>query len=558
MTMQLDSLLQSAVASHSRGDLVAARVLYEEVLKYQPAHADAWHLLGVIAAQSYDPTQALRLIGKSLELDSNNFAAYGNLGAALYTLRRLPDAVSAYDRALALKRDFVGAYLMRGNVLYDLKHFDAALASYEMAIALQPDLAHAHSNRGNVLHALGRPDAALASYEHALSIAPDLTEAHSNRGNVLRERGEFAAALASYARALAIDPRFVPAHFNRGVALSQLGRPHDALASYDAALAIAADFAEARFNRALILLLIGDFSRGWVEHEWRWKNRLGSNINERRDFREPLWRGEELPAGTTILLYGEQGLGDTLQLCRYATCVAERGYRVVLEVPESLALLLAGLAGVSRVISRREKLPPFDYQCPLLSLPLAFQTDLDSIPAPPAYLHSDRRKQAEWRERLGPKIRPRIGLMWNGNPQQPNDRNRSFWLEDWAPYLPEEFQYVGLQRELRAADARTMDGSPRVLNVSASLTDFSDTAALCDCMDLVISVCTSVAHLSAALGKKTWILLPFAADWRWLLNRSDSPWYPTVTLYRQTTRGDWPAVFKRVAVDLRRSFPGMS
>jgi len=445
--------------------------------------------------------------------------------------------------------------MLRGNCLYELKRYEAALASYEGAIAIRPDFAEAHSNRGNVLQALGQFDAALASYEKAISMKPDFAEAHSNKANVLRQLDQYDAALASYDRALAIDPKFVPAHFNRGVVLNQLRRLPAALASYDAAIAIDPDFAEAHFNRAILWLLTGDFARGWVEHEWRWKNRLGSNINEKRDFGAPLWRGEESLAGSTILLYGEQGFGDTLQLCRYAALVADLGATVILEVPQPLYTLLANLDGVSRLIIRGNAPGHFDYQCPLMSLPLAFKTDLDSIPARERYLHSDPAKVSMWQEQLGEKTMPRIGLMWNGNPIQPNDRNRSAWLADWVPYLPAGFQYVSLQPQLRPADAITLERNPGIFNPADKLLDFSDTAALCDCMDLVISVCTSVAHLSGALSKKTWILLAYAADWRWLLDRTDSPWYPSATLYRQPTRGDWTSVFQRVGRDLRQGFP---
>jgi tetratricopeptide (TPR) repeat protein len=549
---QLRTLLERAVELHQHGDLARAKILYEEVLKIRPAHADAWHLLGVIAAQTSQPARAVELLKKSIEFDSTNFAAYVNLGSALYALGRLHDALPAYDRAVALKSDFDQAHLLRGNCLYELKRHEAALASYDTAIAIRSEFAEAHSNRGNVLQALGRLDAALASYERAISIKPDLAEAHSNKGNVLRELDRYEAALASYDRALAIDPRCVPAHFNRGVALNQLRQLPAALASYDAAIAIDTDFAEAHFNRAVLLLLMGDFARGWAEHEWRWKNRLGSNINEKRDFGAPLWLGEESLAGSTILLYGEQGYGDTLHLCRYAASVADLGATVILEVPQPLSTLLTGLDGVSRVIVQGSDPGRFDYQCPLMSLPLAFKTDLDSIPSRERYLRGDPLKVSMWQQRLGEKTMPRIGLMWNGNPIQPNDRNRSFWLADWIPYLPPGFQYVSLQRELRPADAITLDRNPHILNPAEKLLDFSDTAALCDCMDLVISVCTSVAHLSGALGRKTWILLSFAADWRWLLDRTDSPWYPTATLYRQSRRGDWATVLQRVERDLRQ------
>jgi tetratricopeptide (TPR) repeat protein len=551
---QLPALLQRAVTLHQHGDFGRARILYEEVLKIRPTHADAWHLLGVIAAQTNQPARAVELIAKSIALDPANFAAYGNLGSALYAQRKLPEALSAYDRAIALKRDFDQAYLLRGNCLYELRRHEAALESYDAAIALRPDLAEAHSNRGNALQALGRLEASLASYEQAISLKPDFAEAHSNRGNVLRELDRYDAALASYDRALAIDPKCVSAHFNRGVVLNQLRQLPAALASYEAAIDIDPDFAEAHFNRAILWLLTGDFARGWVEHEWRWKNRLGSNINEKRELTVPLWRGES-PAGSTILLYSEQGFGDTLQLCRYAALVADLGARVILEVPQPLRTLLAGLEGVSRLIAPGDDPGHFDYQCPLMSLPLAFKTDLDSIPSREAYLRADPAKVSTWREQLGEKTLPRVGLMWNGNPIQPNDRNRSFWLADWIRYLPEGFQYVSLQPQLRAADALTLQGNPHIFNPSGKLRDFSDTAALCECMDLVISVCTSVAHLSGALGKRTWILLAFAADWRWLLERTDSPWYPSATLYRQPARGEWVPVFERVARDLRRSFP---
>jgi len=555
---QKSSLFQQAVAFHQQGQLRRAQAIYEEILKTYPAHSDALHLLGVIHAQSRDAARAVELIAKSIEVDRRNPAAYGNLGSALYAMRRFNEALSAYDRAIAISTNYTDAYFNRGNVLYELNRHEAALASYDAAIAINPNFASAHANRGNVLQALRQPNAALASYENAIAIKPDLVEAHANKGNVLRELDLFDAALASYDRALSIDARSVPAHFNRGVALGQLKQVNAALQSYDQAIAIDPDFAEAHFNRALLWLLTGDFARGWTEHEWRWKSRLASNFNERREFSAPLWRGEESLNGSTILLVCEQGFGDTLQLCRYVTLVANLGATVVFEVPPTLFRLLGTLHGVGQLIEQGGDLPHFDYYCPLLSLPLAFKTTLDSIPSPGRYLRSDPLKVSMWQERLGAKSRPRIGLMWNGNPIQPNDRNRSTCLADWLPHLPTGFQYVSLQRELRAADAELLDSHEGMVNTAEHLRDFSDTAALCECMDLVISVCTSVAHLSGALGKRTWILLAYAADWRWLLDRTDSPWYPSATLYRQPSRGDWASVFQRVAHDLYQSYPPRS
>lgn len=518
---ELQAVFRRAVAFHQEGNLLGARRAYEELLEAEPSHADALHLLGVVAAQTGDPRRAVDLIGKALELDPHNPAAHGNLGSVLHGLRRLDAALACYDRAIAINPHFAQALLLRGNLLHELGRLDAALESYERVIAIQPDSAPAHSNRGNVLRELDRYDSALASYD----------------------------------RAIALDPRYAPAHFNQGVALNQLKQPAAALASYDRAIAIEPDFAEAHFNKSLMLLLMGDFARGWAEHEWRWKNRFGSNIHERRDFKEPTWRGEEPLEAKSILLYGEQGFGDALQLCRYVKLVADRGARVILEVQRPLERLLRGLDGVSRVVARGEPLPAFDYQCPLMSLPLAFETRLDTIPSPGRYIHSDPARVARWEARLGRRCEPRVGLMWNGNPIQPNDRNRSVWLADWVPYLPGGFRYVSLQRELREPDAATLGRHRHILNVADELHDFSDTAALCECLDLVISVCTSVAHLSGAMGRRTWIMLAHAADWRWLLDRDDSPWYPTARLYRQPRRGDWSSVFERVRRDLLEAFP---
>ena len=268
-----------------------------------------------------------------------------------------------------------------------------------------------------------------------------------------------------------------------------------------------------------------------------------------------LWLGAQSLAGAVILLHGEQGYGDTLQFCRYAKLVADLGARVILEVPRPLTGVLADLQGVSQVIARGEPLPQVDFHCPLMSLPLAFKTKLDGIPAPGKYLRGDPARIAHWEERLGRRSVPRVGLTWSGNPLQPNDRNRSFQLADILPHLPVGFRYVSLQREIRDADQMVLRENPHIADHGADLHDFSETAALCECLDVVVSVCTSVAHLSGALGRKTWIPLSFAADWRWLLDRDDSPWYPSVTLFRQERPGDWPAVFERLERELVRTFP---
>jgi hypothetical protein len=269
---------------------------------------------------------------------------------------------------------------------------------------------------------------------------------------------------------------------------------------------------------------------------------------------QPLWLGEEPLAGKTILLRGEQGFGDILQFCRYVIPLAQSGARVILEVPRPLVGLLADLEGVSHIVVAGSALPDFDYYCPLMSLPLAFSTRIDNVPCPNSYLAADAAKVAEWRGRLGEHDVPRVGLVWSGNAANTDDRYRSLRLETLYRCLPKNLRYVCLQKEVREEDARTLKNCPEIFSFAEEWHDFSDTAALCECMDVVVSVDTSVAHLSAALGKRTWILLPYCPAWRWLLDRNDSPWYTSVRLFRQTAGEDWADVCERIAA-LLRGFP---
>jgi tetratricopeptide (TPR) repeat protein len=648
--------LQQAAALYQRGRLAEAQAVYHEVLKTQPNHSDALHMLGVIAAQTRNPKNAVDLIGRAIEIDPNNALAHFNKGSALYQLRqldaalasynqavaikpnyadayfsrgnvlhecgRLPAALASYNQAIALKADNAAAYFCRGIVLRELKELDAALASFDQAIASQADFADAHfhragllcdfqryeaaiasfdkaiqykpdcseayfyrgvtlatlaeyqqalasydraiairadfaeayCNRGNVLMQLQQFDAALASYNQAIAIKGNFALAYSNRGNVLKALNLLDAALASYNQAIEIKADYAEAYFNRGVVLNELNQPDAALASYDQAIALKADYAEPHFYRALVLLLTGDFKNGWIEYEWRWRDKYGTNILEKRDFTQPLWLGDAPIADRTILLHSEQGLGDTLQFCRYVRMVAALGARVVLEVQKPLVRLLANLEGVSCIVAKGGVLPAYDFQCPLLSLPLAFKTNIDSIPATTRYLGSETTKVAHWKARLGAKNKPRVGLMWSGNPKNTNLLKRSISLANWLPHLPADLQYVSLQKDVPVLDQQTLQENPAILNFADDLQDFSDTAALCECVDLVISIDTSVAHLSGGLGKKTWILLAFAADFRWLLKRTDCPWYPTVKLYRQRSLGAWDGVFEQVKADLIHTF----
>jgi Flp pilus assembly protein TadD len=430
------------------------------------------------------------------------------------------------------------------------RDFHRAIELYDKAIALNPAHAEAYYKRGNALKNAGQLEAAVASYNQAIECRPDYAHAYCNRGVVQQSLGVTAAALSSYDRAIALEPADAMAHYNRALLMQELSRWDEALASYNRAIRIDPLYADAQYNRSLALLSQGDFEGGWRGFEWRWKNAQRLGIGAQREFAQPLWLGDESIAGKRLLLYGEGGFGDTLQFCRYAKLCAELGATVLLELPTSLHGLLENLAGVSQLIVTGSPLPQFDYHCPLMSLPLAFRTTLDTIPAAPAYLHPDPAKVQRWRTLLGVRTRPRVGLAWSGNPNYPADASRSVALADWVRHLPPGLQYFRLQRHVRAADNETLLSHPSIVSFTDDLMDLDNTAALCECMDVVLSVDTSVAHLSAALGRQTWVLLPLNSEWRWLRDRADSPWYPTARLYRQKAAGEWDEVFDRVAADL--------
>lgn len=512
----LTNKLQQALALHQQGQLDRARAMYEDILKFQPAHSDALHFLGVIENHHGNHARAAKLIERSIAIFPNNPACYLNLG----------------------------------NAQKDLKQLPAALVSYNKAIALKPDYALAYSNRGVVLQMLQRLEEAVSAFDKAISIKPDYVEAHYNRANSLKNLGRMAAAIDGYNVAISLFPSFADAFLNRGSAQLELRQLEPALQSFETAATIRPDYAEAQWNKALLLLLTGDLTAGWPLHEWRWK--LGNADHERRTFTQPLWLGEESLKGKTVLLYGEQGLGDSIQFVRYAKRVAALGARVILEAPQPLMELFKTVEGVSALIQQGQPLPEFDVHCPLLSLPLAFKTTLESVPGSSSYLQSEADKRDQWAQKLGAGSKKRVGLIWSGNRKHGNDHNRSIPLSMILPYLPRDMEYISLQKELRDTDRATLEESKNIRHFGDALVDFADTAALCDLMDVIVSVDTSVAHLCGALGKPTWLLLPHVPDWRWLLDRPDSPWYPSATLYRQNTPGDWGSALANVQRDLSR------
>jgi tetratricopeptide (TPR) repeat protein len=545
----IGEMLALAVERQNARDDAAAEKLYRAVLAREPDNFDATHLLGVLFRQRGDADAAVAQIRKALQLVPRSNSAYGNLGNALRDAKRFDEALACYESAIALVPQNAESHFQRGNILRDQGLHEASLAAYNDALRLQPAHAEALNGRGNAYYALEKLPEARTAYEAALALKPDFADALSNCAVVLRLQGQHDQALALYDRAIAARPDFGEAYVNRGVALCDLGRYEEALAGYKHVLARKPDDPLARMNGAMLDLLLGNLEQGWPGYEFRWQ---AGNF-PKPDLGVPQWRGEGDLAGKRILLHAEQGLGDTIQFVRYAPMIAARGARVVLQVQPALKPLLETLAGVESVLTDGDKLPTIDLHCPLLSLPLAFATTLTSIPGETPYLKSDPKRAAKWLKKLGPTQKKRIGLVWSGNPIHKNDRNRSIGLAALAPLFAIDADFVSLQKEIRTEDRLVLANLPNFRHFGDALNDFSDTAALVAAMDLVVGVDTSVLHLAGALGKRTFALLPQNPDWRWLLARTDSPWYPSFRLFRQDKRGVWDSVLGELVKNLNES-----
>nr|ACN58888.1 TPR repeat protein [uncultured bacterium BLR13] len=563
----------------------AALQSVEQALALNPHNVEAYNNRGNILRELGRLDEAGESYRRALELVPQYADAHCNLGRLLLSRERFEDALQCYDQAIGLDPQLAQAYRHRAIVLRKLNRTEDALRDNETASGLQRELTDAYCKLGKELREQGRPESAagviaallkldgsdsdagiwqlharmlnaagrhedaLASIGRALALKPDSGDYHLTRGAILRATLQYEAARQCYEKAVELAPRHPGGYTNLGSVLDQMGHAGLALKNYDHAIALDPDCAPAHWNRGLVYLRQGDYERGWREYEWRWKAETLAVYKGKRDFPQPAWTGREPLEGKTILLHAEQGLGDTLQFCRYAPLVAQRGAIVILEAQQPLAGLLGTLAGGARVVVKGEPLPQFDYHIPLMSLPLAFDTRLDTVPGAAPYLACDQAKLARWDALLGAKTRLRVGVVWSGHPSNPNDQNRSVPLQAFARLFSDQCEFVSLQKEVKPAEQALLDALP-VRQLTDQLHDFTDTAALCELMDVVVTVDTSVAHLAGALGKPVWVLLQTPFEWRWLEQGSGSPWYPGATLYRQSQRGDWAPVIDAVAADL--------
>ena len=580
----VQQLLSAAFRHHQAGELAQAESLYQQALALQPDHADAWHLSGVAAYQGGRLAEAVEKLRRAISLNDRQAAFHNHLGAALAGLKQSAEAEAAFRLALALAPDdaqlhynlasllmqtgrsseaieafqsatrlapnFDAAYFNLGNALRDQHRWQEAIVAYEQAIRSRANYAEAWNNLGTTYNACGKHDQARSALERAIALRPGYTRARCNLGVVHTDEDRLTEAVALYDDILSQEPTSAEAHNNRGVALMHMGRLDEALASAQRALEVNPDYLEARKNRAVIRLFQGDYDRGWPEFEVRFQCKDYSP----NPFSQPKWDGGSLD-GRRILLHAEQGLGDTIQFIRYAKIARKRGGFVILRVAKALRKLLTNFSGADELITDDQPTPPFDVQASLMSLPAIVGTSLDTVPADVPYVTADPTIVASWRMELERRPTFKIGIAWQGNPQFRGDRTRSLPLACFEPLaaLP-NVELISLQKGLGCEQLAALQGRFQVTDFSARLDEttgpFMDTAAIMAAIDLVITSDTSTAHLAGALGATTWVALAAVPEWRWMLNRANTPWYPTMRLFRQPSPGDWSTVFEHMAAHL--------
>jgi tetratricopeptide (TPR) repeat protein len=576
-----DAAFDEALLVQRQGNASAAEQLYRAVLGRNPDHSGALHQLSLLCLGRDEFDEAARLLRRSIAREPNVAGAHNNLGIALTRLDRPAEAVAHFQKAIELEPSRAETWYSLGRAQQVLGRFAEARECYERATALRPDYVEANDALA-VLLAPSDPEQALACFRRAIAARPGYADGHNNMGILLHALGRHEEAVASYRQALALKPDHADAHNNLGLSLRDLNRHEESLRCFELAQAIEPGHVDAHVNEALVRLALGDYAAGWKEYVWRLHTANFSKGKKRPA--QPLWLHQWDISGKTILLHGEQGLGDTIQFARFVPRVAALGAKVILAVQRPLTALMASLQGVSVIRGQGDPVPPFDAFCPLPSLPLAFKTTLEAIPADVPYLSVPADRLVKWRPVLDGladipakwtpvrqqehapdeesrvrsdsngterALRPRVGLMWTRGAASPQDR-RSLPLRLLLPLLElRDIQFVALQKELPDGEAALLQSTGVPSFLGERLADLADTAAIIAMLDLVITIDTSIAHVAGALGKPTWVLLPFSADWRWLRDRSDSPWYPTARLFRQPAPGDWENVVRQVAKALQ-------
>ncbi|MCS6851687.1 MAG: tetratricopeptide repeat-containing glycosyltransferase family protein [Gemmataceae bacterium] len=543
--------MAEAFQHHQAGNYLAAAMMLDRIVRAEPANVGAWRLLGESCLFLRQYNEAAIALRHSLALNPYQPEVHNNLGVALVKLGRWPEAIPHFEEALRLNPDYPNALNNLAVAYSDQRRYDEAAACLERAIRLQPDYAEAHNGLGRVRFEQHRYEEAVASFRRAVALNPQYARALANLAIGLIVLGELDEAQRYCEEALRLEPDNAELTSYLAVILKRQGRAESALTVYQRALEVQPDCVAAHIGLGLFLLLHGDYERGWQEYEWRWR-RPGISMPATG---KPIWDGSPLK-GRTLLTFAEQGLGDTIHFVRFAQQIQASGARVVVQAQPVLVPLLREGSGLTHVVGDVSEAPPFDVMAPLTSLPRLLGTRLESIPAPVPYLQADPRREQWWKRELdrGPGGL-RVAIAWQGNPHHQNDRARSVRLERFRPLALAGVRLLALQwghgrEQLPDAGFPVEDWGERVCP------DFRDQAAFLRNVDLVISVDTSLVHLAGALAVPTWVALPFNPDWRWLMEREDSPWYPTLRLVRQPRPGDWDGVFDRLRRDLESRLAG--
>ncbi len=536
--------IKLAVRQHQAGQVSQAIKTCRQLLDKNPNQFEAWHLLGVISHQQRNFDEAIAHYRKALAVNPNHHDTYNNLGVAFHEQGKMDDAIAHYEKVIALRPDSPDAHNNYANALQEKGKYQDAEKHYRRAIEINPDYADAYNNLGLALHTRQDYTAAIPLYRRAIELKPNYPQAHNHLGNALKELGDFDEAVKHYAKAIELNPNNAKALNNWGNVFRDRGDLDTAIIHYDRATDLEPNFAEAHWNKALTLLLGGDLRRGFAEYEWRWQVKLPS-FHAMRNFPQPLWDGTPLH-GKTIFLHAEQGMGDVIQFIRYAKLVSDRGGKVIAECHKPLINLFKSLPHLQQLVPYGSTPPAFDLHAPLLSLPHILGITLETVPADVPYLPVPPTPHPPLPP--SPLAAPfKLGLVWSGNPENPYNRTRAIPLEHLVELssLP-GVQLYSFQKDITTADQAILDAHPEIIDLKAQLNDFVDTTALISQLDCIISVDTAVTHLTGAIAKPVWLLLPFAPDWRWLLERADSPWYPTLRIFRQPTYGDWESVMVEV------------
>jgi tetratricopeptide (TPR) repeat protein len=546
------TLLKAALSLHEEGKFEEAEKVYRSVPRSSPEYCSALTLLGTLCLQRGRNAEGITLIKRSLAINPQQPTAYNSLGNAFRDLGQYTEALDNYDQTVALSAEFAEAWYNRGVVLNELARYLEAIESYGRATVLRPTYAKAYNNRGNAFNDLGRYDEALMDYDRALALRPNDATIYSNRALALGMLNRYDEALASCARAIEIDRHYPLAYVSLGMIYSDLKRYDEALASCERALALDPACVNALLFRAELKLLLGDWAGdAWEAYELRWKKPAHA-LQAARYCHTP-WTGEDNLSGKTILIWSDQGLGDTVLGARYVPMLEALGAKVYFEVQASLVDLLSTVSQSVNVLARGDDLPECDFQCSVMSLPRAFKTTTETVPATVPYLRVGPNKQEFWRAKLGAKKKPRVGIVWSGSGRMGKRPTlvRDIPFSGFQRLIQPDFDYFVLQQDVRPCDAEPLASRPEVRHFQGMLETFSDTAALVAEMDLIISVDTSVAHLAGALAKPLWLLLPHPPQpFMTVLGRKDCPWYPTARIFRQSQQNDWSLVIDQVIKEL--------